>query len=77
MCLVDYEHARGSGTVYKAAHLLLVVYPMTTAIREKTLHSLFLISAWIKGAAGFFFGQPKSQNVQMFFSGSCALHFFY
>jgi uncharacterized membrane protein len=42
---------------------------MTTAIREKTLHRLFLISVWIKGAAGlletiagvpFFFVAPKA-----------------
>jgi hypothetical protein len=25
---------------------------MTSAIREKTLHSLFLISVWLKGGAG-------------------------
>src|SRR5882724_3036479 len=42
---------------------------MTIAIREKTLHRLFLISVWIKGAAGlletiagvpFFFVTPRA-----------------
>jgi len=42
---------------------------MTTAIREKTLHRLFLISVWLKGGAGlletlagipFFFVTPKA-----------------
>jgi len=46
-----------------------VLYPMTTAIREKTLHRLFLISVWLKGGAGlletlagipFFFVTPKA-----------------
>ena len=46
-----------------------VIYPMTTARREKTLHRLFLISVWIKGGAGlletlagvpFFFVAPKA-----------------
>jgi uncharacterized membrane protein len=42
---------------------------MTSAIREKTLHSLFLISVWLKGGAGmletlagvpFFFVTPRA-----------------
>ncbi len=42
---------------------------MTTAMREKTLHRLFLVSVWIKGGAGlletlagvpFFFITPKA-----------------
>jgi len=46
-----------------------VIYPMTSATREKTLHRLFLISVWLKGGAGlletlagvpFFFVTPRA-----------------
>jgi hypothetical protein len=49
---------------------------MTIAIREETLHRLFLISAWIKAAAGFFFDQPKkSKRSNAFLWPECSSFF--